>query len=127
MPAFSNIGFYINTYAIIAKRPVPKLQKPQILSLQAVFRSIKDRYEIPNNEIRYLISYSFLHNPLKLENISEYGQIGKLIPCAIFYNSWKKYNRQLIQQQGLQKAILNTRPNDQTAETELLKEIFSEQ
>jgi hypothetical protein len=123
MAAFSNIGYYIQTYAFIAKRPVPKLQPNQLLTLQAVFKNIKDEYNIPQNEIRYLISYAFLHNPLKVENISEYGQAGKLLPCAIFFNNWKKYNQQLIQQQGLKKAIIASRPDVSEASL-YLQEVF---
>ena len=125
MAAFTNVGYYMYTYATLAKRPLPKLSNAQLLILQAVFKNIKDKYDIPHAEMKALVNYAFLHNPLKFDDIKRYGEAGTLNAVATFYKNWKKYNTDLIQQQGLRNAILNSRPQE-PEETEIyLREIFN--
>lgn len=82
-----------------------KLNTQAKLKFNSLVRTIKDQYGFTSEEIKGLILYCYTHNPLHLPDTLNYGSLANIRNAAPDFAYWLKHNRDLVNLNGLNKAI----------------------
>lgn len=48
----------------------------------------KQSYGITSEDVKHLILFAFVHNPLALSDITDYGQIDNVLRCTKYFIKW---------------------------------------
>lgn len=90
-----------------------------IVAYNSQVKRIKDSANYGVSDIKALILFSFLHDPLKLGDVAGYGKIDLVNRSLGGFIEWRKNHRRDIHEAGLTKAIMKLRP----VESKLGKEL----
>lgn len=82
----------------------------QKLSIRGKFFLFRNRWGFTLSELPILIGFAYLHNPLHVEDLCEYGNIALYDQVAPHYRKWKEQNANVISNIGIRHALYKTAP-----------------
>lgn len=75
-------------------------------------RGLLNRYNMVLDEAPFLVLFTFLHNPGKVESLEEYSSIDSVFRFAGKYQDWRKMYQKEIHDEGLYEALFSTIPSE---------------
>lgn len=84
------------------------------------FGRVKSVYRLDTEETKSAVLYAYVHNPLNLGSVAEYGCLTNLVAAIYPYTRWKAQNIQEVLLHGAMPAILSTAPKLCDLDKELL-------
>src|ERR1043165_3538058 len=89
---------------------IPNLSAKAKKVFNAKVMHIKQMHKYETKDMMNLIDFMYLHNPLLLWPITQYGNVHALEQSASYFDRWRKQNETLINREGEAKAIEMTAP-----------------
>lgn len=123
---FQVFNYWVGLHYTKKGTPVPETLKHNTqakLKFNSATKSIKDQYGFSSEELKGLILYCYIHNPLNFSDVLSYGNIDSLRKSAPDYAYWMKNNRDLINKLGLNSAIAQS-ASKKTKTDEMLHELL---
>lgn len=123
-------NYWINMYYLILGKPVPSYFKlhgssQMKIQLNTYFHRLRGQFKLPPYELKPLIYFRYIHNPLGYEDLSQYGKVYNLQKTVSPYRMWKRAHESLIEEVGIYKAINETAPNLCAVDSYLMEQALS--
>jgi hypothetical protein len=108
---FDVFNFRVHLHNYFCKGPKinpSNISQQAKLNFNSYVHRIKSGYNIQGEELKDVMLYMYLHNPLALDDLREYGKILNMERSVDQYTYWRYNNRQLITEVGRTEAIYAT-------------------
>lgn len=121
-------NYWINIYYAAINRPVPYFfihNAEAKITLNVIFHRLRTKFKLNPYDLKPLILFGYLHNPLGYADIKRYGRTGTLMGMVKPYRSWQRANMDLVKEVGVTKALMQTVPDINEVDHYLMSQLKS--
>lgn len=112
MKQFDVLKYWVSLYSEMTgiKIPTATMGLRAKVAFNKRVSIFKDAVNFTDQDVKMLMLYCLNHNPSNIDAIS-YGDITNVFKTTAKFNKWKKDNYDVINEVGMPRAILFTRPD----------------
>jgi hypothetical protein len=123
-------NYWVSLFYYMTGKPVPfyfrehKSAQTKIM-LNTHLHRIRAQFKLPPYEMKPLIYFRYVHNPLGYNDIAKYGNLYNLPKTIHAFRTWKASNKELIDEVGIFPAINATAPELCQVDSYLMEQALS--